>query len=150
MAGTRATKSNILDADCPHVSANGDATYDNIAKLDPGVYNATKSTKPTVPQVAIVNQAADLEGHALDSSTTVANGASNKANPGSVIEPVRGHAHAINRSYAAVTATHPFRLDFNKLNNGTSGNVTWASKLMEGRQLDGGLTLKKVDMDKNT
>jgi hypothetical protein len=59
-------------------------------------------------------------------------------------------AHANYRSYAAATAKPNARQGFKQLNGGIHGNITWASKLMEGRQLDRGLALKKVDVDKST
>jgi hypothetical protein len=55
-----------------------------------------------------------------------------------------------NRSYADVIAAQPSRTDFSKLTDRVSSNITWASKLMEGRQLDRGLALKRADVDNNT
>jgi hypothetical protein len=74
---------------------------------------------------------------------------SGQANMGTSSTHMKGHSLTNKASYAAITAILPPRYD-SKFNAGISGNITWASKHIEGRQLDRGLALRKFDVDNST
>jgi hypothetical protein len=134
MAGSRTTKINISATDCMSLPAIGDVS---------------KSIKPSVPQAPTDRQENDLKDCPSVSATTVPNGSTPKAQNRSIPVHMSGLAH-YNRSYADVTAIHHSRQDHRTLNEGVSGNITWANKLTQGRQLDRGLVFEKVDVDRNT